>query len=56
MNKKKYISPDMTAVHIETEGMIADSLQIGTESGSEQLSNEKEWSGSDWNEPDGYWE
>ena len=56
MNKKKYISPNVVVIPFETEGMLADSLQIGTDPGYEQLTNQKEWNGSDWSEPDGYWE
>ena len=56
MNKKQYITPDLKVFPIETEGVLAGSLQIGTDAGSEQLTNEKEYSETDWNEPDGYWE
>lgn len=56
MNKKQYISPDLKVFPIETEGVLAGSLQIGTNPGSEQLTNQKEWNDSEWSEPDGYWE
>ncbi len=55
MNKKQYITPDLKVFPIETEGVLAGSLQIGTDAGSEQLTNEKEYSETDWNEPN-YWE
>ncbi len=55
MNKKQYITPDLKVFPIETEGVLAGSLQIGTAPGSEQLTNEKEYSETDWNEPN-YWE
>ena len=55
MNKKQYISPDLKVFPIETEGVLAGSLQIGTASGSDPLTNEKEYSETDWNEPN-YWE
>ena len=55
MNKKQYISPDLKDFPIETEGVLAGSLQNGKNPGSKQLTNEKEYSETDWNEPN-YWE
>ena len=56
MNKKIYLAPRAQAYEIKTEGVVAQSLQIGTDPGNEQLSNQKEMEdGGDWSSSEDYW-
>lgn len=57
MNKKKYIAPSARSFEIKTEGVIAESLQIGTTPGGEQLTSGKIMDAEDWgNNSEKYWE
>ena len=56
MNKKIYLAPRAQAYEIKTEGVIAESLKIGTQEGNEQLSNQKEMENcGDWSSSEDYW-
>ena len=56
MNKKIYLAPRAQAYEIKTEGMIAESLKIGTQAGNEQLSNQKEMDDfGGWDSSEDYW-
>lgn len=56
MNKKIYLAPCAQAYEIKTEGVIAESLKIGTEIGNQQLSNQKEMDDfGDWASSEEYW-
>ena len=56
MNKKIYIAPRAQAYTIVTEGVVAQSLQIGTTAGNEQLTNTKDFEESDgWTSSEDYW-
>lgn len=56
MNKKIYLAPRAQAYEIKTEGMIAESLKIGTQAGNQQLSNQKEMDDfGDWTSSEDYW-
>ena len=56
MNKKIYLAPRAQAYEIKTEGVIAESLKIGTEIGNQQLSNQKEMDDfGDWTSSEDYW-
>ena len=56
MNKKIYLAPRAQAYEIKTEGVVAQSLQIGTDPGNEQLSNQKEMDGcGGWTSSEDYW-
>lgn len=56
MNKKIYLAPRAQAYEIKTEGVIAESLKIGTQAGNEQLSNQKEMDDfGDWASSEEYW-
>lgn len=48
MNKKIYTTPRVEVIDVTTEGMIAESLRIGSTEGREQLSNKKGWDCADW--------
>lgn len=56
MNKKIYTAPRVEVIDVTTEGMIAESLRIGTTAGNEQLSNEKGWDSSNWSETEEEWD
>ena len=56
MNKKIYLAPRAQAYEIKTEGVVAQSLQIGTQTGNEQLSNQKEMDDcGGWTSSEDYW-
>ena len=56
MNKKIYLAPRAQAYEIKTEGEVAQSLQIGTQAGNEQLSNQKEMDDcGGWTSSEDYW-
>ena len=56
MNKKIYLAPRAQAYEIKTEGVVAQSLQIGTQAGNEQLSNQKEMDDfGGWDSSEDYW-
>lgn len=52
MNKKIYTTPRVEVIDVTTEGMIAESLRIGSTEGREQLSNKKGWDCADWDTND----
>lgn len=56
MNKKIYTAPRVEVIDVTTEGMIAESLRIGSTAGNEQLSNEKGWDSSNWSETEEEWD
>lgn len=56
MDKKIYTAPRVEVIDVTTEGMIAESLRIGTTVGNEQLSNEKGWDSSNWSETEEEWD
>ncbi|MBR6629841.1 MAG: hypothetical protein IKL03_07815 [Bacteroidaceae bacterium] len=47
MNKKTYITPAMEVMNIETLEMMASSIAVVNESGSEMLSNDRRGSWGD---------
>lgn len=56
MNKKIYLAPRAQAYEIKTEGVIAESLKIGTQAGDQQLSNQKEMDDfGGWTSSEDYW-
>ena len=56
MNKKIYLAPRAQAYEIKTEGVVAQALQIGTQAGNEQLSNQKEMDDcGGWTSSEDYW-
>ena len=56
MNKKIYLAPRAQAYEIKTEGVIAESLKIGTQAGEQQLSNQKEMDDfGGWASSEEYW-
>lgn len=52
MNKKIYTTPRVEVINVTTEGMIAESLRIGSTEGNSQLSNHKGWDCADWDASD----
>lgn len=49
--KKTYQSPSSLLLCLQTEGMMAESLVIGSTGGDQMLSNKKgSWSSEDWEE------
>jgi hypothetical protein len=55
MNKKTYLTPRSTAIHLLSEGMVAASpLQINSdaEKKNEQLTSRQGWSSDNWTNSD----
>ncbi|MGN1259733.1 MAG: hypothetical protein ACI4UC_01360 [Alloprevotella sp.] len=48
MKKKNYTAPHMEVIEVASEGMIAESIRIGTSEGNQQLSHGKGWDCADW--------